>query len=307
MDSQAWFREQKWGVFTHFLYHEQNKSGSVTNMGKGETDWNECIDLFDVPRFTDLLAEAGAKYLMFTLQQGTRYLCAPNATFDRITGYRAGEACARRDLIGDILKALQKHGISLFLYFTGDGPYQDPMAGKKMGYTSQKEHVTMSFVENWAQVAREYSMRYGSAIKGWWVDGCYDWFGYNDTLLKPYAEAMKSGNPDALLAFNGGVLAKVGKRSIYDDYTCGEMNEFVDLPSQQSIDGAQWHILAPLGVSPDGQGAWCKPGCQHTAEYMRQYVHNVNDQGGVVTIDIALYRDGSLDPNQVQLLQHLVR
>ena len=307
MNGRDWLRDQKWGVFTHFLFHEQNRAGSPTNMGAGETDWNDCVDGFDTDKLAACLHEAGARYLFFTLMQGKRYLCAPNATFDHITGYRPGEACCRRDLIADLIASLGRYGISLCLYYTGDGPYQDPVAGPKMGYKSQKDKVTAAFVENWASVAREYSLRYGDAIKAWWVDGCYEGLGYNDELLKLYVPALKAGNPDAIVAFNGGVKARVFKYSAWDDFTCGEMNDFEDVPDGRFLGGAQWHTLAPIGKSLTGNPyeGWCKPGCKRDGAYMRDYVRRVNERGGAVTIDVALYRDGHLDPEQVELLRTL--
>ena len=305
--SKDWFRNQRWGVFTHYLYHEQNRAGSLTNMGAGETDWNDCTASLDVDRLARTLREAGAHYLVFTLMQGKRFMCAPNAAFDRITGYKPGEACSRRDVIADLIDALSPLGISLFLYYTGDGPYQDPVAGPRMGYADQREKVTRPFVENWASIAREYSLRYGKAVKGWWVDGCYPWFGYNDELLRLYADAMKAGNPDALTAFNPGVEKRVTKYSVCDDFTCGEMNDFIDVPEGRLIDGAQWHTLAPLGIPQDTEsgagGGWCRPGCKRSGAYMKDYVARVNAAGGVVTIDVALYRDGHLDPAQVEALK----
>ena len=60
-------------------------------------------------------------------------------------------------------------------------------------------------------------------------------------------------------------------------------------------------------VSPDGSewGSWCKPGCKRTKEYMLDYVRRVRDAGGVVTIDVILYRDGSFDPAQVEILKYI--
>ena len=304
MSGVDWLRDQKWGVFTHFLYHEQNRAGSPTNMGAGETDWNDCVDGFDTEALAGALAKAGARYLVFTLMQGKRYLCAPNAAFDRITGCAPGEACSRRDLIADLIASLKKRGIALMLYYTGDGPHLDPVAGPRMGYGSQREKVTASFVENWASVAREYSLRYGSDVRGWWVDGCYEWLGYDDSLLGLYVPALKAGNPDAVVAFNGGVKPRVSGYSAHDDYTCGEMTDFIDVPDGRFIAGAQWHTLAPLGVSITGNPneSWCKPGCKRDGAYMRDYVRRVNEKGGVVTVDVALYRDGHLDPAQVDTL-----
>lgn len=212
-----WFRDRKWGIFTHYLYHEQNNPEALTNMGRGQTDWSDCVDEFDTEVFADQVAQTNAGYVFFTVMQGTRFLCAPNETFDRITGSAPGEACARRDLIEDLYGSLSKRGVALFLYYTGDGPHIDPVCGPKMGYSDQKTHVKEPFVRNWAAVAREYSLRYGNKINGWWVDGCYKYFGYNDELLAIFAEAMRAGNPDSLLAFNGGIDRRIFSYSAHDD------------------------------------------------------------------------------------------
>lgn len=38
---------------------------------------------------------------------------------------------------------------------------------------------------------------------------------------------------------------------------------------------------------------------------MKEYVRKVNAVGGAVTVDVALYRDGHLDPEQIALLKNL--
>ena len=300
-----WFRGQKWGIFVHYLYHEQNNPLQAVNMGRGQTDWNECVEEFDTDVFAAQVASTGAGYVFFTVMQGTKFLCAPNAAYDRITGSAAGEACSKRDLIGDLVQSLSKHGVALFLYYTGDGPHKDPVCGPKMGYSDQKTKVNELFVRNWASVAREYSLRYGKNINGWWVDGCYESFGYNDEFLSVYAEAMRAGNPDTLLAFNGGIRRRIFKYSANDDYTCGEMNHLYDLPDSRLIDSCQWHTLAPVGISPNGEewGAWCKPGCRYSNEFLNWYVGKCNEKGGIVTFDVCLYRDGHIDPMQTEQLK----
>jgi hypothetical protein len=311
MNPKDWFRDQKWGVFTHYLYLEQNSPDRVVNQGAGQTSWNECVDALDVDRLAVHLAEAGAHYLMFTVTQQTRYLCAPNETYNRIIGAKPGEACSTRDLIADLIKALDRYGISLFLYYTGDGPHYDPAAGEAMGFYARYVVLNENFLENWSSVAREYSLRYGEKIKGWWVDACWKVHGnynYNDHWLEYYVKAMRAGNKETLLAFNNGVHERVKYYTPLDDYVCGEMNYFEDIPETRFINGVQWHTLAPLGVAPKGKepyNAWAQPGCKHSAEYMRDYVKKVNDKGGVVTIDVALYRDGHIGAEQMAVLKAL--
>ena len=74
------------------------------------------------------------------------------------------------------------------------------------------------------------------------------------------------------------------------------------------MDGAQWHVLAPLGISPDPKdpwNTWCKPGIKRDGAYLREYIDRVNGLGGVVTIDIYMDWNGGtgFDPAQVEALK----
>ena len=297
---------RKWGVFTHYLYHEQNTPGSATCIVKTATSWNECVNGLDVDLIARQLKEAGAGYLFFTVMQGTKYLCAPNDTYNKITGFKPGEAASDRDLINDLYEALNTYGIDLYLYYTGDGPHLDPAAGPAFGFVEPRENVSRDFVVKWASVLREYCVRYGGKVKGWWIDGSYvNPFRYDDDKLKLYKDAIRDGNKNAIVAFNNGVFDRVSYYSAHDDFLAGEMNDFVDIPDSRFINGKQWHILAPLGVSPDGNEwhAWCKPGVKRTGAYMSDYVRKVNEKGGVVTIDVCLKRDGSIPIEQIEVLK----
>ena len=61
-------------------------------------------------------AATGARYAVITMMQGTQYMIAPNAKFNELTGYAPGEACSTRDLVLDLWKALDAHGLKLMLY-----------------------------------------------------------------------------------------------------------------------------------------------------------------------------------------------
>jgi hypothetical protein len=160
-----WFHQAKAGVFVHYLNSLQNNREHISSLGK-ETSWDECVREFNTERFADAMKEAGAGYVIFTVMQVTRHMIAPNQTFDRISGYRPGEACATRDLIEDLYQSLNKRGIPLMLYYTGDGPRLDPKANQQFGFHNNK--ISPEFVRKWTEVAKEYSLRYGNKVKGWW-------------------------------------------------------------------------------------------------------------------------------------------
>ncbi len=292
---------RKWGIFNHFLY---NSPGSNMDFGPDLTNWNERVEALNVTKTARMLNELGAGYYFITIMQGRKYMVAPNSIFDEIAGVKPGEACAHRDLIADLYDALSVYNIDLYLYFTGDGPYKDEEIGRRFGFINPRKNVATSFVEKWASVLHEYSVRYGDKIKGWWIDGCFSSFGYDDSLMKPYHDAIKAGNPYSVTAFNNGVKPFLAKWYREEEFVCGEFNDFTYIPESRFIDGAQAHILAPLGKGVVGNcGGWGETGVKRDNKYMIDYVKRVNDAGGVVTVDIHINSDGSFDPKQVEALQ----
>ena len=358
MTNKEWFRSKKWGVFNHYLASGQMYDFKYTK-GKPFISWDDTVNSFDVENYAKTLNNMGAGYVIFTLGQGLKYWCAPNEAYNKITGYKTGEACSNRDLIADLITALDKYGIPLFLYTSGCGPYRDKQAGERMGLRrlSIEEQVDEKFIRHWSMVLREYSLRYGKGVKGWWVDGCYDFIGYTDDYLLTLKEALTAGNPDSLVAFNNGTEIKdynnpkfaefynegdcqirkmekiedslltglydaegymdleIDKQyRLADDYTAGERTEFNVYPKGEE-NSPVWHILSFLGhvqetdpykmpYQSNGSG-WCALGSRYSAQYMYDYVKKVNDLGGVVSIDIAIFRDGSFDAAQVETLRLL--
>jgi hypothetical protein len=289
-----WFRKAGYGVFVHYLNGLQNNRDQLHSLGR-ETSWDECVREFDTERFADTMKEVGAGYVIFTVMQVTRHMIAPNATYDRISGYKPGEACAKRDLVEDLYRSLHKRGIPLMLYWTGDGPRADARSGPAFGCGTP---VTTEFVRKWASVVEEYGKRYGEKVVGYWTDGMYPFIGYEDETLGIMARALKAGNPNRIVALNRGVDPKVLSYTRHEDFTTGEQNRFFDMPVERWLDGEQWHVLSYL--SP---GSWAQPGCAYTKAELADYVFEVNRRGGVVSIDALLFRDGSLDRSQVELLK----
>lgn len=287
------------GVFTHFIQRFHNID-----------DWNRAVNEFDVPALASSLEEVGAGWHFLTLMQGTKHLCAPNATFDRIAGTQPGDACSLRDLPADLLKAYQGKEIDLCLYFTADGPFRDAVVGPRMGYAEPRDvPVTEEFVGNWSAVLKEYALRYGERIPLWWIDGCYDrrHCFYTPETLRPYAEAVRAGNPNALYAFNNGVNDTLQVDYPNETMTAGEFNsfEFDFLPQSRLINGIQTHILAPIGMNENPYDRWCKPGTQHTKEHMAEFVRRANAVGCLVSIDVGIDPQGHIDPAQLELLKYV--
>jgi hypothetical protein len=68
------------------------------------------------------------------------------------------------------------------------------------------------FDGKWEEVIHEWSARYGKDVAGWWFDGGYRHVHFSGAIAPIYADAVKSGNPDAIVAFNPGVMLGAGWR-----------------------------------------------------------------------------------------------
>jgi len=316
MTAKESFYNRKWGVFNHYICSIQNNPDTENSYGR-QTSWDEAVREFDTEILAKTLHEMGAGYYIIVIMQGSKYMIAPNATFDKIAGTKPGEACSTRDLISDLYSSLSKYDIDLFLYFTGDGPYKNHPEGDRFGFVEPRgDGVTMPFVERWASVLEEYAVRYGDKIKGWWIDGVFDTFKYTNELMKPYYDACKKGNPEALVAFNNGGWWNdyFEKWYEHEDFIAGERNDFDIVPDRRFYDGAQAHVLAPVGLSRLDIEApkrytqsWGSFGLKHTKEYLADYLKRANEVGAVVTFDMGLYRDGKLDPIQVDAITYAAK
>lgn len=272
-----WFKQAQFGVFMHFL------PGDAQGLAR--------VKDFDVNAVADQLEAVGAGYLVLTLGQNSGFMNAPNAAYDRVTGYAAGERCSTRDLPLDLYRVLSAKGIKLMLYLPCQVPNRDVRAQKAFGLPQgpKDQPIDPVFARKWAEVIKEWSVRYGDKIAGWWFDGGYAWIGFNDQIADIYAAAVKEGNPNAIVTFNPGV--KLVRWTRAEDYTAGELNEpFDHVPTGRWVDGSQWHALTYVG------SRWGARDTRYPAERWAQWVGKVAQNEGVVTLDVGPNWDPSQGP-----------
>jgi ribosomal protein S18 acetylase RimI-like enzyme len=293
-----WFQQCGWGVFTHYL-------GAA---GMSADEWNRQVDAFDVEALARDLADVGAPYYTITIGQNSGHYCAPNPTYDALTGSaaRAGAAskCSRRDLVADLYEALAPHGIQLLVYLPSGAPTMDPDAcaalqwewGFEGGWPHDGPRTGKRLAEfqtKWEAICRDWSLRWGSHVRGWWIDGCYFADEMYRALEAPnfcsFAAALKAGNPDSLVAFNPGVLTPVICHSEYEDYTAGEIAEALPTCPGRWVDGAQYHVLSYLGSS------WCAgPVPRFPNALVTAYTRYLLSRGGVITWDVPIDAHGRI-------------
>jgi len=262
-----WMKNARYGVFMHFL--------------PGDANGLSLVDSFNVDALARQLQEAGAGYFVITLGQNSGYFISPNAAYNAITGYAAGERCSTRDLPLDLYRALRPRGIRLMLYLPCQTPNQDARAQKAFGLPQgpQDQPIDLEFARRWARVIQEWSDRYGDKISGWWFDGAYEHIHFTEQIAQLYAKAAKHGNPRAIVTFNPGV--RVIHYTQAEDYTAGELNEpFGLIPTSRWLNGSQWHALTFVGTM------WGRRDTRYTGQQWAQWVAAVTEKGGAVTLDM---------------------
>ena len=296
--------EKKWGISMTYSYPRVKKEGMT---------WDECVHSVDVPRLARELHEMGVGYLLWGVVHNSPHMNVPNATYDALVGTKPGEICSTRDVVSELSDELAKYGIDLYIYFPGNGPRVESEITHKLGFWYDnaelydekgmpvpdeknplllEKRLNMPFVEKWSSVLREISLRYGDKVKGYWLDNFLRRMGFNEELMKPYYDAAKAGNPNAVVCFNRGVTPYLKRGYSEEEFTAGEFNEFEFVPEGRFTDGLQNHVFAPIGPT------WGREDARYTREYMRDYIRKVNAQGAVVTVNVKVYTDGSMNEAQ---------
>ncbi|MDD5708632.1 MAG: hypothetical protein PHR35_22170 [Kiritimatiellae bacterium] len=309
-----WFHQACWGTFIHYLAETASSTEAITMT---PDEWNRRVDSFDVDRYAVTLAEIGCGYTFLTLGQCSGFFCSPNDTYDRIVGVRPSRL-SRRDLPGDLADALKKVGIPLMVYVGAHAPSHHREAVEALRFTPSWDPSRWSLrpgaylqtvpvddrlseaQRNWEAVIREWSLRWGDKVRGWWVDGCF----YADRMyrhedepnFRSFASALKAGNADSLVAFNPGVHNPVVSMTEYEDYTAGEISNTLPttgeepcvIPVGRWVKGAQYHFLTFLA------GNWGRGEPRFTDAMVAAYTAYVNSWGGVITWDHPVTPDGRI-------------
>ena len=296
-----WFHRARWGATSHYLVSPELSA----------EEWNRRVDAFDVNGLARALASAGVGYYWLTIGQNSGHYCSPNATYDGFVGRRPS-LLSRRDLIADLADALAAQGVRAMAYLPSGAPAQDAVAqaalewewgfeeGWPDGWKTRTGKRHANFQRKWEAVIREWAVRWGTKINGWWFDGCYfadEMYRHPDTPnLASFAAAARAGNPEAIVAFNPGVMLQT--MGPEEDYTAGEINEpdKVEVPPGRWLNGEQVQIWSFLGKH------WMQPPLRFTDDEAVAHTRRITANGAVMTWDIPLQENGVPSPDVVRQL-----
>lgn len=292
-DRADWMREARFGVMTHFL-HDWIMTGRSEEMTP--ENWNRLVDGFDVEAVANQLKEVGASYYLISIGQNSGYYLSPNAAYDRITRISPSKL-SRRDLVADLADALSKRGIKLMVYLPSGAPAGDAAARTALKWKNGP-YRNAEFQRNWETIIREWSLRWGTKVVGWWFDGVY-WPNnmYRSEVppnFRSFAEAARAGNRRSVVAFNPGQVNRALSLTPYEDYIAGEVEDPNLWSTRRNfegvIDGAQIHFLSHLGAT------WGRGAARFSTEQAVAFSRRIAEVGGVVTWDTPAQGNGTFSP-----------
>ncbi len=295
-----WLKDAGYGIMVHYLKEAIVPEG-------GSKEWNDAVNRFNVERFASQVNESGAGFVMFTLGQNSGYYCSPNAAFDSIVGSKPGELCSTRDLPMDLITELGKYNIPLVLYLPSNPPVNNKLVSEKFHYPlkdSATSQYNQPILEN---MIKEWSLRFGAGVKGWWFDGLYQWNNIRDTRMdmtlkhniSTHTLAAKAGNKYSIVSYNSG-FGKIKVNTPYCDYSSGEKSTIDEFPSGRWVDdGVQWFLFTYLGEKWGGKGQ------QFETDDLVKKVEKIIENDGVLCLEVVTNTEGEILPHHLEQIRQV--
>ncbi len=192
----------------------------------------EALAKFDVQQMMNQIKVLDtASWVQINITQGANgsFYTSPHAELAKRI---SPDIVPERDLFGEMLDALTEQGFKVIVYFATEGPTMGKHPEKALPGVIDKwkkyaKSRGMTPEEAVAEIiVKEYSVRYGTKISGWWFDHAK----YGD--IKLLQKAAHAGNPEAVLAFNMGGSPKL--------LTCPESDFTAGHPTPMKRKSPSW-------------------------------------------------------------------
>ena len=265
----------------------------------------DAVELFDVEAFADTIEQAGGRYVFLTANHAQPHFPAPLSVWER---YFPGMT-TKRDLVGELARALERRGIALMLYINFTAAYFSKyLDGGKTEF--QYEPGDFGKYSRFAcDVFEEIGEKYRALVKGYWIDSCYQVNRqYVNVDFEPIYRASKVGYADRVTTFNYWILP-VG--TPYTDVWAGEVCDIIALP-----DARTYSYGCAAGVRPHAlllmEDNWWQDklnklivDARFDAERLAEFIRGMNRQGGMATINLQIYQDGGIGQSAMKVLKEL--
>ena len=281
-DSRAntdWFVKAGYGLFSHWTSQVPPLRG-----GKPKP-YEQAVNEFDVDLYANMVAETGSQYVIFTANHAEPTFPGPLKTWEH---YHPGWT-TQRDLISELADALNKRGVHFVMYLASE-----ICGGVRASRGVRRLKSTPEYQKTLEDILMEIGTRYGKKVPAYWFDHA-SWSKENFPHLSfgHLWTAVKSGNPDRLVAYNFWQFPIMTQ---WQDYYANE-GAVSKPPASRYMEvgpakGLQYHVAVPI----DGAYIYLKPdsdlpGPIYKDDQLVDFVKGCIAKQGVVTLGTAITQD----------------
>ncbi|NSW89482.1 MAG: alpha-L-fucosidase [Firmicutes bacterium] len=300
-----WFVNAGYGLMFHWTAQSQPRHGKLK-------PYRDAVMDFNVKAFADMVELTGAGYIIFTANHAKPHFPAPIQSWERLYPGWTTE----RDLIAELASALASKNVRLMLYLNPFAAYvSSPRLKNIDGSTFYRDEVRMDmsckddYIETTCEVLREIGLRYKKAIAGYWFDSCYQpYMHFGSFPIEVLFRAAKEGNSERICAFNYWILPV---NTLYQEYWAGEVGGIGEIMKSRYIEngagkGLQSHAL----IIMDDPWVHKKPETEvedphYNAETLISYIKGCMKNGGVITMNLGIYQDGSIGDKTLEVMKEI--
>jgi hypothetical protein len=282
--SIEWLTKCGYGVMFHWTSQSVNPDGS-------NKPYEQAVNDFDVKKFADMIEETGAGYVIFTIGHAEQYCPAPIKSWEKC---HQGKT-TKRDLIEEMANALNAKGIRLICYMNSYGT-------AKFNRVDNNE-----FYKTFTDILKEFGDRYKEKVAGYWFDCWYQIFeGFPDIPFEDFFKATKTGNKDRIICLNSWIYPSV---SPWQEYWAGEVASPIAVPEKGFMKGGPAPDL-PYQTLLIMQPYWVQekaemPDPRFNSSELSQYIRNCMKNGGVVTINMGIYQNGTVGEKALKVMKEV--
>ena len=270
----------------------------------------EQTDDFDVPAFVETVKETGASWVIWSLTWWEYRMNAPIAAVDRLVGN--GERTSSRDLVGDIMAALDAEGIDFFLYYHR-GHETDPWFAADVfpptEFTLRGTGDRSALFDSWIEIVTEIGERYGEKLDGWFFD---DGVVYYPAPFERLGQAARAGNPKRLISWNAWVSASVTE---FQDVIFGEGHHgeaiagsagaggdgiLTDGPSAGLLEHGMFMTANDWGIHEENQAVEIVV----TPAQARSWIAAAAERSVPISFTLVMWEDGTVPEKSLELFRH---
>lgn len=298
-------RDTGYGIGVHWTTWTAPRQGPVK-------PFPQAVEEFDVERFADQAAEAGAGHVLFTANHALHWLPCPNPEVDRIL---PGRTC-QRDLLMELADTLETRNIKLMLYYhhgTDDVSRDDPEWFDACG-AGRKDQT--QFYDNYRKIIQWMGEHYGTKVIAFWFDAGYALLRRGTPPWDQMTAAAKAGFEDRLVCYNSGI-ENHESYTPYQDYWAGEINRLNYVPRDKETPAGfpwyafvSWHAHNTLsmcgewGISEQSRNIdWPPPAVESVELFLRRF----QQCDGTVTFNLLCYQEGTFYDSDLKLMKKLRR